>query len=281
MLKLEISNDKANILGLVSLMAAGSTLWHVQGGNYLVPKRLLEHLLEQPNVQFVKGHVKSVSEVHRIDPDDQGGAVRLSYQPANSELVHTVDYDYVVLAFPLHRDNINDFVFQSNTEQFNQNDYRMQSTYSNFLSGKLFCQKYNLTKDTCNRLTAIFYTNPSLPYRSVAQQRVVNEIKKQPSDSVYKIFSPAKLSSEDYAQIFDKTSNFRVIEEMPWLAYPKYQYPQKLPPIQLDKNIFYVNAMEWSASCMEIEAISARNIAMLLTKKLGVELRRTDKHVEF
>lgn len=262
-------------------MAAGSTLWHVQGGNSLVPKQLLERLLQQSNVQFVQGHVKSVSEVHRIDPDDQGGAVRLSYQPANSELVHTVDYDYVVLAFPLHRDNVNDFVFQSNTGQFNQHDYRMQTTYSNFLSGKLPCQKYNLTNDACNKLTAIFYTNPSLSYRSLAQQRQVNEMKKQTNNAIYKIFSPVKLDSADYVKVFDDQSSYRVIEEMPWLAYPKYQYPQKLPPIQLDENVFYVNAMEWSASCMEIEAISARNVAMLLTKKLGVQLRQTDKHVEF
>ncbi len=117
-----------NILGLVSLMAAGSTLWHVKGGNYLVPKQILERLLKQSDVQFVNGHVKSVEEVHRIDIDDQGGNVRLSYQPINSELVHSVDYDYVILAFPLHRDNINDFVLQS-TDKFNQYDYRMQSTH--------------------------------------------------------------------------------------------------------------------------------------------------------
>jgi len=270
-----------HILGLVSLMAAGSTLWHVQGGNYLVPKQLLQRLLQQPDVQFVNGYVKSVGEVHRIDADDQGGNVRLSYQPNNSELVHSVDYDYVILAFPLHRDNINDFVFHSTTNQFNQYDYRMQSTYANFLKGKLDCQKYNLTNDECEKLTAIFYTNPSLSYRCVAQQQTVNEaaVKKSPKN-VYKIFSPEKLSSTDYAQVFDESS-FQLVEEIPWLAYPKYSYPQKLPPIQLDENIFYVNAMEWSASCMEIEVISARNIAMLLTKKLGIELKRTDKHVEF
>ena len=261
-------------------MAAGSTLWHVKGGNYLVPKQLLERLLEQPDVQFVNGYVKSVSEVHRVDEDDQGGNARLSYQPSNSELVHSVDYDYVILAFPLHRDNINDFVFHSTTAQFNPYDYRMQSTYANFLKGKLDCQKYNITKDDCEKLTAIFYTKSSLPYRCVAQQQTVNEAEKVSKKDVYKIFSPDKLSSGDYAQIFEQ-SDLQIVNEMPWLAYPKYEYPQKLPPIQLDENIFYVNAMEWSASCMEVEIISARNIAMLLTKKLGIELKRTDKHVEF
>jgi prenylcysteine oxidase/farnesylcysteine lyase len=263
-------------------MAAGSTLWHVKGGNNLVPKQILERLLKQSDVQFVKGHVKSVEEVHRIDHDDQGGNVHLSYQPINSELVHGVDYDYVIIAFPLHRDNINDFVLQS-IDKFNQYDYRMQSTHSNFLFGKLNCQIYNLTENECERLDAIFYTNPSLSYRCVARQQTVNQIDKKSGKSdksVYKIFSPEKLSSSDFKQVFDN-DNFQLTEDIPWLAYPKYEYPQKLPPIQFHENIFYVNAMEWSASCMEIEAISARNVAMLLTKKLGVELKRSDKHVEF
>jgi prenylcysteine oxidase/farnesylcysteine lyase len=260
-------------------MAAGSTLWHVKGGNYLVPKQILERLLKQPDVQFVNGHVKSVEEVHRIDVDDQGGNVRLSYQPMNSELVYSVDYDYVILAFPLHRDNINDFVLKS-TDKFNQYDYRMQSTHANFLLGKLNCQKYNLTENECEKLNAIFYTNPSLSYRCVAEQQTVDQINKKTEKSVYKIFSPDKLSTSDFKQVFDN-ENFQLIEDIPWLAYPKYEHPQKLPPIQLDKNIFYVNAMEWSSSCMEIEAISARNIAMLLTKQLGVKIKRSDKHVEF
>lgn len=263
-------------------MASISKLWHVKGGNYLVPKQLLEHLLKQSDVQLVKGNVKSVSEVHRVDADDQGGNVRLSYQPAKSEQIYAVDYDDVIIAFPLHRDNINDFTLQPN-DKFNQYDYRMQSTHANFLQGKLNCQPYNLTETDCQRLNAIFYTNPSIPYRSVAQQRNVNQNPKEfvkTDKSVFKIFSPEKLSSSDYMQIFDKDS-FQVIEDMPWLAYPKYEYPQKLPPIEMNQNIFYLNAMEWTASCMEIELISARNIAMLLTKHFGIELKRKDKHVEF
>ncbi|CAF4367233.1 unnamed protein product [Rotaria sp. Silwood2] len=263
-------------------MATGSILWHVEGGNYLVSKKILEYLLQQSDVQFVKGHVKSVTDVHRIDIDDQGGNVRLSYQPSNSELVHAVDYDNVIIAFPLHRDNINDFVLQA-TDNFNQYDYRMQSTHANFLHGKLNCQQFNLTQNECQRLKAIFYTNPSLPYRAVAEQHTVNENKEQYKNidkSVYKIFSPNELSLSDYKQIFDN-DNFQLIQDIPWLAYPKYEHPQKMPPIQINKNIFYLNAMEWSSSCIEIEVISARNIAMLLTKKLRVELKRNDKHIEF
>lgn len=281
-IKKENNRKFFKILGLVSLMASGSTLWHVEGGNYLVPKKILENLLKQPDVQFVKGHVKSVSEVHRTDIDDQGGNVRLSYQPINSELVHTVDYDYVVIAFPLHRDNRNDFTPPA-TDSFNPYDYRMQSTHANFLYGKLNCQKYNLTKDECERLDAIFYTDPSLPYRAVAQQVTVyhNEKESRKTDKpVYKIFSPEELTILDYEKIFDG-DNFRLVQDIPWTAYPKYEHPQKIPPIKINKNVYYVNAMEWSSSCMEIEVISARNIAMLLAKAMGVKLKNSDKHVEF
>ena len=263
-------------------MAAGSTLWHVKGGNHLVPEQMLEHLLKQSDVQFVRGHVKSVEEVHRVNIDDQGGHVRLAYQPSNSQLVHAVDYDYIVIAFPLHRDNVQDFHLAS-SDLFHQYNYRMQSTHASFLTGQLNCSSYKLTDDECQRLGAIFYTNPSFAYRSVAQQRtVIQDVKhlKKTDQSVFKIFSPSQLSPSDYQQIFDK-DHYQLIQDVPWLAYPKYEHPQKLPPIELKKNVFYVNAMEWSASCMEIEAISARNIAMLLTKRLGVSLKRTDKHEEF
>ena len=263
-------------------MAAGSTLWHVKGGNHLVPKQLLAHLRKQSDVQFVHGHVKSVAEVHRVDAEDEGGRVRLSYQPANSELVHSVDYDYVIVAFPLHRDNIQAMSLSSN-DQFQQYDYRMQSTHANFLQGKLNCALYNLTRGQCEKLTAVFYTHPSLPYRSVAQQRTVEQSERSPKKStepVYKVFSPVPLSPSDYQHIF-ANEQYQLIQDIPWLAYPKYEHPQKLPPLELATNVFYVNAMEWSSSCMEIEAISARNIAMLLTKRLGIELKRADKHVEF
>ena len=269
-------------LGLVALMPDGYMVWRVKGGNHLVPIRMLERLLKQTDIQFVRGHVKSVAEIHRVDIDDQGGSIRLSYQPTNSEMVHAVDYNYTILAFPLHRDNINDFVLPLN-DKFNQSDYRMQSIHVNFLHGKLNCQPYNLTEMECERLGAILYTDPLLWYRGVGKLQSVNQNEDKFGESgkpVYKIFSPEKLVSSDYEHIFDKNS-FELIQDIPWLAYPKYEYPQKMPPIKLNENIFYLNGMEWSSSCMEIEAISARNIAMLVTKKLGIELKRKDKLEEF
>jgi hypothetical protein len=269
-------------LGLVSLMAIGSKLWHVKGGNDRVPRQMLERLMKQSNVQFVRGHVKSIDEIHRVDIDDQGGRIRLAYQPGNSQLVHAVDYDYAIVAFPLHRDNMQDFHLDSN-DGFLQSKFRMQSTHANFLHGQLDCSSYNLTNEQCDRLHAIYYTNPNVPYRSVARQRTVNQTDRSFSTNaqpVYKIFSPRVLSLNDYEKIFDK-QHYQHVHDIAWLAYPQYEHPQAMPPIQLKSNVFYVNAMEWSASCMEIETISARNIAMLLTNRLGQSLKRTDQHVEF
>lgn len=270
------------VLGLVSLMAADSSLWHVEGGNKLVPKKLLEKLLQQSNVQFVPGHVKSVEEIVRRDEDDQGGSMRLAFQPANSQLVHSVTYDSIIVAFPLHRDNVKDFQIVSN-ENFQQENFRMQTTHANFILGQLNCSVYNLNDDECSRLKAIFFLNPSLPFRSAAEQSsIYTSIKplKKNGRMPFKIFSPLPLTSNDFERIFHR-NNYEIVRDFPWLAYPRYEYPQKFPPIRFQEKLFYVNAMEWSASCMEIEAISARNIAMLITKQLGVKIKRTDKHSEF
>ncbi|CAF0806793.1 unnamed protein product [Didymodactylos carnosus] len=271
--------------GLVSLMATGSSLWHVKGGNYLVPKHLLKLLEEKHGVHVVSGHVKNIEEVIKQksgdQDDDDSGSVRLFYQPANSKLVHAVEYDFAVIAFPLH-DKMTDFVLSSLT--LNPTDYRMQTTISNYIYGRFNCLQYNLTNDECKRLDAIFYTNPKLPYRCAAQQIDVeykhSSVNKEKPLNIYKVFSPDKLSKTDYDQIFMK-DNYTILNEINWFAYPKYSYPQKMPPIRLSDNIFYLNALEWASSCMEIEAISARNIAILLAKQSGHEIKRTDHHVEF
>lgn len=265
------------VLGLLSLMAAGSTLWRVHGGNQKLVEKLFEFVEKEKNVQLVKGKVKSIEEVHRISLDDQSGNVRLSYQPRNSQLVHSVNYDYIFIGFPLHKENLDEFHIDSRI--FEQNQFEMQTTFANFVRGKINCSQYNLTRQNCEDLEAVFYTDSSFRLRSVAKQKSV-DMRKNSEKNVFKIFSPEVLSHFDYEEIF-QTDQFSVEKEIHWLAYPKYKIPQNFPPIRLNKNVFYLNAIEWSASCMEIEAIGARNAALLLAKELGVKIHRRDKHEEF
>ncbi|KAI4809922.1 hypothetical protein KUCAC02_018777 [Chaenocephalus aceratus] len=78
---------------------------------------------------------------------------------------------------------------------------------------------------------------------------------------VWKVFSPQPLTPEQLQDMFitwDSSSETR------WLAYPIYRPPQrKTPPFILHNRLYYLNAVEWAASAMEMSAISARNVALL------------------
>ncbi|KAI4809923.1 hypothetical protein KUCAC02_018778, partial [Chaenocephalus aceratus] len=79
--------------------------------------------------------------------------------------------------------------------------------------------------------------------------------------NVWKVFSPQPLTQEQLQDMFitwDSSSETR------WLAYPIYRPPQrKTPPFILHNQLYYLNAVEWAASAMEMSAISARNVALL------------------
>jgi len=50
------------------------------------------------------------------------------------------------------------------------------------------------------------------------------------------------------------------------MAYPHYTPPEKFWSFVLDDGVFYVNAIEHSASAMEMSAVSAKNAALLAHK---------------
>lgn len=53
-----------------------------------------------------------------------------------------------------------------------------------------------------------------------------------------------------------------------WLAYPKLEPTSIWDSFVLGKGIFYNNAIEVTASAMEMSAIAARNSALLVAKHL-------------
>ena len=72
--------------------------------------------------------------------------------------------------------------------------------------------------------------------------------------------------------------SFTVLKRKEWKgAYPKFNPPETFSDIRLsEKNagtsgVFYLNAIEAATSAMEISAISAKNIALLIAKDLKDE----------
>lgn len=121
--------------------------------------------------------------------------------------------------------------------------------------------------------------DPNIPYRTCCVQLPCDYNEKNDSTlfldngpKVYKVFSEKDLDSHCFDKMFDQ--GYEIIKEMPWLAYPKYQEnptSNQIPDIVLDgedrERVYYLNAMEWSSSCMEISSISARNVSNLIAQK--------------
>ncbi|CAB1318431.1 unnamed protein product [Coregonus sp. 'balchen'] len=92
---------------------------------------------------------------------------------------------------------------------------------------------------------------------------------------VWKVFSPQPLSQEHLQDMF---LSWDSISETKWLAYPAYSPPhRRTPPFILHERLYYLNAVEWAASAMEMSAISARNLALLAHHRWNSQVGRIDQ----
>ncbi len=85
---------------------------------------------------------------------------------------------------------------------------------------------------------------------------------------LYKIFSTDAMQDEVLKSMF---TQHEVIGKSPWYAYPQFQPPEQYAPFKLADGLFYSNALENAASCMEISAIAAMNSALLVQQSLNLK----------
>lgn len=197
----------------------------------------------------------------------------------------TESFDYVIVAFPVHEScepKIDiDFARARRLTRL-----RMQQTNTYFIYGQL---KLFATLPVDKRIE-LFSVDPNLPCRSIATQLPCDYSTKNDRDlfvksalKLYKVFSEKELSAGDWESVFER--GYKLVKYMPWLAYPKYDskidFENLAPPIVLDNDdedggkrqqpqrsrVFYLNALEWCASCMEMECVAARNIANLIAQQ--------------
>ena len=154
----------------------------------------------------------------------------------------------------------------------------MQLTNTYFVYGtvKLFA---NLP---VNKHIQLHSVDPSIPYRTICVNLPCDYSKTKDAhlyatdgNKLYKIFSEEPLYKDTFESIFEE--GYEMVREMPWLAYPKYQENPRakvIPSVILDgderSRVFYLNSLEWSTSCMEVSAISARNVSLLIANKENV-----------
>lgn len=81
--------------------------------------------------------------------------------------------------------------------------------------------------------------------------------------SLFKVFSRGALSDSDLDSLF---TNPRVVDRAPWRAYPKFSPPEKFSPFEFAPGLVYSNALENAASAMEVSAVAAKNSALLVAQ---------------
>ena len=254
-------------MGLVSLAGVTDELWCVKNGNKQVPQKLLE---------ASSANVLLNTDVKLIAKDDQNPDKNvIVYQTGDENEVQDNSFDYVIIGFPLYKGVIGDeFKLDFDTaDQFNYLEMQLTNTYLIYGTVKLFS---NLPT---NKHINLHSVDPFIPYRTVCVQLPCDYSKKDDADlyldkgeKFYKIFSEQELDESVFNRIFMK--NYQLVEQMPWLAYPKYKVNPEtkvIPDVILDgadrSRVFYLNSLEWSSSCMEICSISARNVSLLVCNK--------------
>ncbi|XP_030006462.1 prenylcysteine oxidase 1 [Sphaeramia orbicularis] len=250
-------------VGAVSLAGADSGLWAVDGGN----KRVCSGLLYHSKSELIPAGVTSISV--KVRPTKTGSTV--NYYEVNyvgeSGSAHSL-YDIVVIATPLHQGK-SDITFSSFSPPIPSHyPGRYHQTVATLVHGLLNVSYLGTTEPASDFTVSDVLTTASKgsiinSLSSLDPVHIPPGYKPGPASQtkVWKVFSPEPLTQEQLQNMF---LSWDSVSETQWLAYPTYNPPQrKTPPFILHNRLYYLNAVEWAASAMEMSAISARNLALL------------------
>lgn len=250
-------------VGAVSLAGAESGLWAVDGGN----KRVCSGLLYSSKSELIPAKVTSIAV--KVRPSKSGAAA--SFYEVNyvgkDGAAHSL-YDIVIIATPLHQGK-SDITFPGFSPPIPSHyPGRFHQTVATLVHGLLNVSFLGTTEAASDFTVSDVLTTAS-------EGSIINSISSldpvhippgyKPTSAshkkVWKVFSPEPLTQEQLRSMF---LSWDSVSETRWLAYPAYSPPhRKTPPFILHKRLYYLNAVEWAASAMEMSAISARNLALL------------------
>lgn len=227
------------------------SLWSVEGGNKQIP----ELLIKNSNVKFINNRVTRI-EFHN---DSMSYTVDSVSQKAGAEFSDI--YDFVILAHPITKDCKNPIEFV-NFEHPIKVDGSYHRTVSTIISGTLNASYFGIKEKKTPDL--IIINDITKVINSVGKISPVKPSEKN-LDNVWKVFSQRPLTDAELDELFVKRSPCTVVD---WLAYPEYDKLGVSSSFMLHSKMYYINAIEWAASAMEMSAIAAKNVALLVAKEI-------------
>jgi len=217
------------------------SLWSVKGGN----QKVAEKLLKMSNAQLVSEYVTQIIK------NDESYTLLTKTRKKNT-------YDYVVFAAPLAENQRVPIIFSNMPFELNKVG-KYHQTVSTLIVGKI---KRSIFSPLFNDHSPILVisNNDNAFFNSISNVEGVNETA---SLNVWKIFSQRPLYNHQIDELFESTSDVKVMD---WLAYPHYQVPTESQSFHIANRLYHINAIEWAASAMEMSCIGAKNIALLIKK---------------
>lgn len=195
----------------------------------------------------------------------------------HSESGLTTDvYDIILIATPLQPEIAN-IAFHNFNPPIPEFSRHYHQTVTTLVHGHINATFFGYQDHSQFQLSSIFSMDyPKLFINSIS---IVSPVKKtapkQPSGPpVWRVFSPEPLTKGQLSLLF---SSYDSVFEKRWLAYPQYNPPEKSPPIILHDQMYYLSGIEWTASCIEMNVIAAKNAALLAHHRWYKKLDKVDQ----
>ncbi|CAH8838805.1 unnamed protein product [Trichobilharzia szidati] len=267
--------DTHAFVGLISSACTVSDLFTIDGGVEQIPQKLVETALaDNPTdapKEFVHATVKKITRVNN-------NRLCLSYELADTKQTEESSFDYVILSMPLHQESK---LVTSDDIKLPQIKYHEMNR--TLLTGCINYSLFGLPKkalgDNQNVSflpVANYYSHEKHPIRSIMHLAVKSKDTTQAIDGIWSIYSEPKdlpdaktaLSKLLLENPNDEHNRINVIR---WLAYPTYRpvtdpYTD-LGEFKLAPGVYYPNAIELAASCMEMAIIGGRNVALMIANE--------------
>ncbi|KAH0922980.1 hypothetical protein HID58_022998 [Brassica napus] len=228
----------SGLAGAVSLAGSGGGLWSVEGGNWQMAAKLINH---SDVTLHLNEQIESVSHLG-------------DYYELKSAKGNSFKCDVTVVSTPLDEVDIQ----FSPAISIPKRD--LQHTHATFVRGLLNPGYFGMK--SVSDVPALVGTleDPLIPFSCISILR-----KYSATDMTYKMFTRQPASDSLLDELFSaRTETVRI----DWGAYPKYHAPEVFAPFILDDHhLYYVNAFENAASTMETSAVAGENMARLIVSR--------------
>ena len=236
--------------GIVALIGSNNSPLSIVGGNDLLVKRIIED--NQANTNFKLFLNTTIIEISRNS----------SIFILKDSLGNENEYDIVIIACPIVQTNITftNIIIKKN----NNSPDKFIAPHLTYVKGSQNPKYFGLKSDESLPKTLISTDKNKGTLIQIAYFK----------DDIYKLVSEIELSEEQLESEGYFNKGVEIILKHSWnFAYPQFtHYSQNdlenLPEFVLEKNIYYINAIEVAASCMELSMISARNIVNIIENQI-------------